>query len=70
MFSTLWLKDTIERVLATFAEAAIPAFVGADLFNINYVAALGLSGSAAAVAFLKAIVATRVGDESDASLVK
>lgn len=63
-----WLTDTLERCAATAAEVALPAFLGADVFAIDYRAAFGLTAAATVAAFLKAVVARFKGDENSASL--
>lgn len=69
MWTRAFWKDTAERVLATAAEVAIPAFAGASLWDIDYLAAAGLTGAAAVAALLKAIIASTRGVDS-ASLVE
>ena len=63
-----WFIDTLERVLVTFAEAWIaawlaipnPAITDATVFHVALVAAV--------VAFGKCLVATRIGSQQSASL--
>lgn len=64
-----WAVDALERAGATFAEVVLPAFVGADVFNIDYKAALGLAASATVASVLKSVVAKFHGDPNSASLV-
>ncbi len=63
-----WFTDMAERALATAAEVALPAFVGANVWDIDYRAATGLTLAATAVSVLKSIVARFKGNEESASL--
>lgn len=68
MLSWIFLKDVVERVVWTFAQAflgAIVALDGAVLSDTN----LKIAGGAALVSLLKGIVASQIGNkESAASL--
>lgn len=66
-----WLKDTAERVIVTFIEAWLAAWIvlenatandlfESDVLTIGLVAAVG--------SLLKALAATRVGEPESASL--
>ena len=68
MFTKKFWKDTTERVITSAAETAIPTFLGANLWEIDYVVAAGITGSTAVVTFLKCLVATRVGDPESPAL--
>lgn len=68
MFTGAFWKDTAERVISTAAQAAIPTFLGASLWDIDYRAAVGITGSAAFLALLKALIAGGRGDHESASL--
>ncbi len=74
MFTSLFWKDTAERVVSTAAQAAIGVLTadGVDLANIDLKAGLSIVGAAALVSFLKALVAGKfVGDSvSPASLAE
>lgn len=76
MWTKLFWKDTIERVVSTAAQAAIAVLTvdGFDLANFDFEAGASVVGIAAAVSFLKAIVAGsgKISDDtvSPASLVQ
>jgi hypothetical protein len=66
-----WLKDTAERVIVTFFQAWLSAWIvienatandlfGTDVLTIGLLAAVG--------SLLKALAATRVGNRESASL--
>jgi hypothetical protein len=68
-----WLRDTAERVIVTFLEAWLAAWmvienVTADKLFEQDVLMIGLL--AAVGAFLKALAATNVGRRDSASLVE
>ena len=65
-----WLKDALERAGATFAEVILPCFIGANLFDVDYRAGVGIAGAAAVGSLLKSVVARYRGDRDSASLVK
>lgn len=70
MFSRTWLKDTIERTVATFAEAAIGVWIlagPADVFEITVLEGAASAGVIAGLAVVKAAIASKVGND-DASL--
>lgn len=76
MFTKLFLKDTAERAIATFAQTVV-AMVGVlapmsdmSLLDINYAPVLLVGLVAAGLSVLKALAARKVGDEDSASLVK
>lgn len=63
MFNKLFLKDTVERVIVTFAEALLALLIVApqtSFLAFDWPSALGLAGTAAIIAALKAVVATRL----------
>lgn len=67
---TFW-RDAAERAVATAAEAAL-ALVAADgmgVLEVDWAHVGSVSGLAAVAAVLKALVASRTGDPSSASLV-
>lgn len=71
MYTKTWVKDTVERVLATFAEAALGLWVlagPADLFNLDAAKGAIAAGVIAGVAVLKAALAAKVGNKDSASL--
>lgn len=71
MFTVKWLKDTAERAVVTFAEVLGSAFVlGTPVFDLDIQHGLALAATAAVASLLKSVVATRVGDGENASLVK
>lgn len=67
LFTRKFWHDAAERVAWTTAEVALPVFAGASIFDVDYRAAAGITASAAVVALLKAILATRVGDPDSAA---
>ncbi len=71
MFSKTWLRDTAERAIATFAEAALGLWIladGADLFSITAAEGAITAGVIAAGAVVKGAIASRLGDKNSASL--
>lgn len=72
MFTGLFLKDTVERVLVTFAEALLAMFLVAphtSVIAFDWPSALGVAATAAVISFLKAVIASRVSSTvSPASL--
>lgn len=71
MFGSTWLKDTFERALATFAEAAIGVWIlagPADVFNVTVLEGAGAAGLIAGLAVVKAALAGHVGQKNSASL--
>lgn len=71
MFSKTWIKDTVERVLATFAESAIGLWIltgPADAFSLSVAKVAVASGVIAAAAVLKAAIAAGIGNKNSASL--
>ena len=68
-----WLKDTLERAAFTFAEAfiALVLAAGTDWLNLSTIRAAGIGALAAALAVVKAAIATRTPDTvSPASLAR
>lgn len=67
MFSKKFLLDLLERSVWTFAQAA-----GASLLITgldDWRTALGIAASAGALAVIKGVVASRVGDNSSAAAI-
>lgn len=66
-----FLKDLLERSIATFAEAMLGC-IGATAMigDVDWVVALSTAGLATLVTVLKCIVAKCNGDKNSASLVK
>lgn len=52
-----WLKDALERVVATFAEAFAGALILGDQLNVSTAKSAGLAGIIAALAVVKSIAA-------------
>lgn len=71
MLSVHWFKDALERALSTAAEALLALWgVGAlDVVHIDFGHSASIAAGAAVVSLLKAIVASKVGDQGTASLV-
>lgn len=68
---TTYLKDLLERVVASFAAGAL-SVLGLDAVNVltlDWKAALGVSGGTALVSLLKTLAARKVGDPDSASTV-
>jgi hypothetical protein len=68
-----WLRDTAERVVASFFGAflTVLAAAGTDYVNVSTWRAAAIAGGAAVFSVLKAAVASRRADTvSPASLVK
>lgn len=60
MFTQLFWKDTIERVVSTAAQAALGVLTADNLTglaNIDFKAGLSIVGGAAVASFLKALIA-------------
>lgn len=71
MFTRVWLKDTGERVVRTFAASLAAFFVGdVTVLNVDYSQALGVSATAALVTLLLSLAADRVGSPGTASFTK
>lgn len=74
MFTSLFLKDTAERVIITFAEALLALFLVApqtSFLAFDWPSALGLAGTAAVISLLKAVIASRISKTvSPASLAQ
>lgn len=71
MFSKTWIKDTFERVAATFAESALGLWIlnsTTDAFSLSAAKLAAASGVIAAAAVLKAAIAAKVGNKDSASL--
>ena len=66
MFTKLFWKDTVERVVATAAQAAIAVLTadGFDVANFDFEAGAAVVGIAGALAFLKALVAAKFVDDN------
>lgn len=63
-FTSTWAKDTFERALATAAEAALGIWIlagPADVFNIDVAEGAAAAGVIAALAVVKAALASKVG---------
>lgn len=71
MFSKTWIKDTVERVAATFAESALGLWIltgPADTFSLSALKLIGTSAVIAAAAVLKSAIAAKIGNKDSASL--
>lgn len=71
IWSKLFWKDTVERVVSTVAQAATGVLTagGLGLFDVDFKNVLSVSLLAGLVAFAKSIAATYIGDPGNASLV-
>lgn len=67
----LWLLDTLERAVTTFAEATLAVLPASYLpgVAIPWWAAFATGGFAALAAVLKCLAALKVGDPNTASLL-
>lgn len=69
--SSTWLKDTLERVISTFAQAFLAVLIaaGTDYVNVSTWKAAAVAGGAAVFSVLKsALAAARPNTISPASL--
>ena len=71
IWSKLFWKDTVERVVSTVAQAATGVLTagGLGLFDVDFKSVLSVSLLAGLVAFAKSLAATYIGDPGSASLV-
>ena len=71
MLTSLFNRDLLERVVATFIQAAIGAMSANSMFDmgVNQWKMIVGAGLAAAVSVLKGAVATKVGTPGTSSLV-
>ena len=65
-----WLTDALERIIATFLQGFLVIVVaaGADQINMGTLKAAGVAGAMAVLAFLKSLLAQKVGNPESASL--
>lgn len=71
MFTKKWLIDTSERVVSTFAEAALGIWIAAgatDLFSVSTAKGAAAAGIIAAASLVKSILAGTIGNKDSASL--
>lgn len=64
-----WLRDTAERVVATYVEVLIGLLIVADAIDISVAKAAAVAALPAALAVLKAAIATRFDTNSPAGFV-
>jgi hypothetical protein len=79
MFTLMFWKDALERIVSSFAGTLLTALGGPSVANalfpslnlatVDLKSGLGLAGGAALVALLKALTASQIGDPSSASLL-
>jgi hypothetical protein len=71
MFTKVFLLDTVERLVKTFAQSLLALFVGsqANILNVDWGQALSVAGTAALVSFLTSLLSSKVGEGQSASLV-
>lgn len=72
MFNKTWMLDTVERVLATFAESAIGIWVlagPANVFSLSTAHGAAAAGLISALVVVKSAVAAGIGNKDSASLV-
>ncbi len=65
---SFFTKDLLERLVATFVQAFLGVVIVSGLDNID-VKAAATAGVAAALSLVKSLIAKRIGDPGDASLV-
>lgn len=72
MFTKAYVKDLLERSLATAAQTALALLSadGLDLMSFDWRGFGTAVGVAFILSILKSLAASRVGSEKDASLVK
>ena len=73
MFNRIWIRDTVERTIATYVQAFLGLVIAsaATDITIGTVQAAAVSAIPAALAVLKAAIAARVpGTVSPASLAE
>lgn len=68
MFTTAWFRDMFERALATFLEGLLAVLTVGTTINVSTLQAAGVAGLMAALAVVKASLATLYGDKGTASL--
>jgi hypothetical protein len=71
MFNRVWFKDTFERALATFAEAALGVWIladGLDVFHVDVAEGAASAGLIAGLAVIKGALAAKIGSATSASL--
>lgn len=66
-----WLKDALERTIATYLQAFVGLLIASPALNLDLgtVKALAVAALPAALAVIKAALASRVHGQSPASLV-
>jgi hypothetical protein len=71
IFTRSFWKDTLERVIATFAQALLSALPASYVPGVTLPlrGALAVAGGAAALSLLKCLAASRVGDSDSAALL-
>lgn len=65
---SFFTKDLLERLVATFVQAFLGVVIVSGLDNID-VKAAATAGVAAVLSLVKSLIAKRIGDPGDASLV-
>lgn len=70
MFSKVFLLDSVERAVKTFAQVLLALFATGqtNILTVNWGDGFALAGTAVLVSFLTSIVSARVGDKESASL--
>jgi hypothetical protein len=69
-----YIRDLVERVAATFAQAFLAALVAANWFDIAHIRDLsvlqtaGVAGIASVLALIKGLIAARLARKDTASL--
>lgn len=69
MITKRYLLDVLERTLATYAQVFLGLLLAADALNIDAVEVALVSAIPAALAVVKASIASQFGDKGSASLV-
>lgn len=69
MYTLAFWKDTFERIVGTTAAGLVTTFGGANVFELDWKQAAGITGSMAAVTLLKCLAVVNLGNKGTASAV-
>lgn len=72
MFTKLFVKDALERVIKTMAQTALAVITvnGFSLLHANYIEILSTVGLAGLISLLTSVVSSGVASKDSASLIK
>jgi hypothetical protein len=69
MFNRVWLRDTAERSIATFAQTFLALLLAGSLADVATIQAAAVAGLASALSVIKSALAARIpGTVSPASV--